>query len=691
MNAVRQENPDDQVYEKARSALQRIPVGGHDERFRIACALKSEFGEAGRVLWDTWRGERGSDKADSDWRSIDPIGEIGIGTLFHLAKENGWRERRTDSNHFAPSPKRSITAEVFDRTEVFDGSGSEPRRTAEIAAKVAKAASSAQPSHPYLQRKGIPALSNLYEIDINDLAGITGYVPQSKGVELKGRVLAIPVNKEGQLSTLELIDEFGRKSALRGRGTKSGGFWATQELPADGETTDTLLVGEGVATVITATIATAHIGIATLSSGNLCKVCEQLRGRYKNADIVVLADLGKDSEEPDHHALEAARRVSGRIAIPDFGGSRDRSQNDFNDLSAVVGLEAIRQIIDGAAIPTATHDDGQSLLVRLPGDFSPKLDDHALVQGLLPEKALAAMIGASNTGKSALALDLCVAVAMGFPFRGLRVRQCAVLYVATEGAQGLHNRMSALRVARELAPDAALGVVTVSVDLCSSPADSSLLVAACTTLELMTGHPVGLVVIDTVARAMNGADENSGADMGRFLANAEDIKTQTGATVLLIHHAGKDTSKGARGHSSFRAALDTEITVEGATNPRTVAVTKQRDLAPLEPFAFNLVPVALGTNTYGESVSAVVVEHSEMPTAHRLKASGKNQSRALSAITEWARATDDPIITNDAFTDLLKRQFITNRQRRAEVVNFLVNGGILTKSIGGYTVDRSVL
>ena len=335
--------------------------------------------------------------------------------------------------------------------------------------------------------------------------------------------------------------------------------------------------------------------------------------------------------------------------------------------------------------------DGLNLLVRLPGDFSPNLDDHALVQGLLPEKALTAMIGASNTGKSALAVDLSVAVATGRSFRGLRVRQCAVLYVAGEGAHGLSNRIAALLQTGKLSSDAPFGVVTESVDLCSSPNDASRVIAACAALEIKTSLPVGLVVIDTVARAMNGGDENSVVDMGRFLANADSIKNNTGATVLLIHHAGKDASKGARGHSSFRAALDTEITVEGAANPRTVSVTKQRDLAPLEPFAFNLIPVALGTNTYGEAVSAVVVEHSEMQTAHRLKASGKNQSRALSAITEWARATDDLIITNVALTDLLKRQSITNRQRRAEVANFLVNGGILTKSIGGYTVDRSVL
>ncbi len=339
----------------------------------------------------------------------------------------------------------------------------------------------------------------------------------------------------------------------------------------------------------------------------------------------------------------------------------------------------------------AARLDAQNLSIRLPGDLSPTLEDHALIQGLLPEKALAAIIGPSNTGKSSLVLGLSAAVAMGNPFRGLRVRQCAVLYVATEGAHGLNNRISALLQTGALAPTAALGIVTASVDLCSSSTDSLRIINACAGLEAKTGRQVGLVVIDTVARAMNGADENSGADMGRFLASAEDIKTQTGATVLLIHHAGKDASKGARGHSSFRAALDTEITVDGANNPRTVTVTKQRDLAPLEPFAFNLSPVTLGTNSHGESVSAVVVEHSAMPTVTRLKGAGKNQGLALAAITEWARTTDAPIITTVEFTDLLKRQGITHRQRRLEAINFLINGGLLTKTIGGYTVERSVL
>ncbi len=335
--------------------------------------------------------------------------------------------------------------------------------------------------------------------------------------------------------------------------------------------------------------------------------------------------------------------------------------------------------------------DAMDLRILLPGDLTPALDDHSIVQQLLGEQSLVAVYGPSNSGKSALTLDLAASVAMGSAFRGLRVKQSAVLYVCAEGAHGMNNRVAALQQTGRLSSAAALGVVPEAIDLCSSPIDASRIVTACSALELKTGHPVRLIVIDTLARVIAGGDENSGADMGALIRNAEAIKTQTGATVLLIHHSGKDGSKGARGHSSLRAALDTEISVEGANNPRTVTVTKQRDLAPLEPFCFDLRPVKVGTNNYGEAVAAVVVEHSNAPTPKRLGGAGKNQSAALAALREWAASTADPFITTSTLTDVLKRQSINSRQRRLEITNWLVNGGLLTKAIGGYTVERGVL
>jgi len=60
---------------------------------------------------------------------------------------------------------------------------------------------------------------------------ILGYAPTSGGDLLTGRLLVVPVKQGDRLSTLELIDGDKRKAALAGRGSKAGGYWATERLP----------------------------------------------------------------------------------------------------------------------------------------------------------------------------------------------------------------------------------------------------------------------------------------------------------------------------------------------------------------------------------------------------------------------------------------------------------------------------
>ena len=94
-----------------------------------------------------------------------------------------------------------------------------------------------------------------------------------------------PFDDPGQgprrLSTLELIDGAGRKAALAGRGTKAGGYWAAQPLPDGTGVGLTLLLGEGVATVLSATQATNHLGIAALSNSNWVNVAKYMRERFR--------------------------------------------------------------------------------------------------------------------------------------------------------------------------------------------------------------------------------------------------------------------------------------------------------------------------------------------------------------------------------------------------------------------------
>jgi hypothetical protein len=335
--------------------------------------------------------------------------------------------------------------------------------------------------------------------------------------------------------------------------------------------------------------------------------------------------------------------------------------------------------------------DRMALRVTLPGDIEPQLDDDALVSGLLGKETLVSIVGASNSGKSAVALDLAAAVVMGRPFRGMRVMRSAVLYLAAEGGLGFRNRVAALIKTGHLIPDAPLGVVCDSLDLCQNRVDVDRVIAASATLGAITGTDVGLIIVDTLARVMQHGDENNSVDMGRLIRHLDLIRSATKATVVIIHHVGKDSTRGARGHSSLRAALDTELLVEGAANPRAVSTTKQRDYAPIEPFSVNLVPVTLGTNTHGEIVTAITVEHLDTPPTKRLNGLGKNQTSAVTALREWAAANPNPLITTNDLTDLLKRHSIVSRQRRLEVVNFLVRSGLLTVSIGGHSINRGVL
>jgi len=345
--------------ERIRAALQFVPVGGHDERVRVAFMLKSELGEAGRDLWHEWRGERGDDEAASVWKSASETGPLKIGTLFHEAKANGWRD---DGRYQKPTPeelaeRRRIAAERAAQEEA--AIARERAGTAQKAAAILKAATEAKADHPYLSRKRVSPVATLREIDAGKAAAILGYPPKSGGDQLAGRLLVVPVKQGGKLATVELIDGDKRKAALAGRGSKAGGYWATERLPDGDGAGLTLLIGEGAATVLSASAATGCPAVAALSSGNLPAVAKAMRERYPAAALVILADLVKATGAPDPHAIEAARAVGGKLAIPDFGTGRDPDTKDMNDLFILGGAEAVARAIAGAsAPPKGEHQPG---------------------------------------------------------------------------------------------------------------------------------------------------------------------------------------------------------------------------------------------------------------------------------------------------------------------------------------------
>ena len=158
------------------------------------------------------------------------------------------------------------------------------------------------------------------------------------------------------------------------------------------------------------------------------------------------------------------------------------------------------------------------------------------------------------------------------------------------------------------------------------------------------GSRVSLIVVDTLSRALAGGNENAPDDMGALVRGADRLRIMTAAHVLFIHHAGKDDTKGARGHSLLKAAVDTEVRVcrsEADKNIILLEVTKQRDLEVGDKFAFKLRAVELGTNARGKATTSCVVEP---VTVRELRKLSFSQLEALEILNTLLFEADKPYV-----------------------------------------------
>jgi len=333
---------------RIRAALEFVPASNREVWLRVLMAIKAELGEHGSDVAEEW-----SQTADSYnardfrdvWKGIKPGGAVGIGTLFYTARENGWRDDETYVRPTAEQLAERQQAAAQAAALVESQRTAKHLAAAKTASKIWDAAKPAKADHDYLKRKSVQPLAMLRELTATELAKIAGYAPQSSGELLAGRVLIAPIELNGQLASLEFIDETGRKSALAG-GAKRGGYAPLQPMPTGDGQGLTLLIGEGLATCLSAREATGFATFAALSSGNLASVASQLRAQMPSARIVVLADLVKATGEPDPHAVQAAQTAGAFLAVPDFGQDREPGQTDFNDLAARHGLEKVRLAIE---------------------------------------------------------------------------------------------------------------------------------------------------------------------------------------------------------------------------------------------------------------------------------------------------------------------------------------------------------
>lgn len=253
-----------------------------------------------------------------------------------------------------------------------------------------------------------------------------------------------------------------------------------------------------------------------------------------------------------------------------------------------------------------------------------------LVYGVMPAEGYGAVYGPSGSGKGFLVVDMIAAIVEGRPWFGHRVKRPGrVVYVVLEGKAGIPKRFGAWEVANERPFPDKVRFLFEAFKL-TEREDVLGLAAA---IEEAGG--ADLILIDTLNRAMPGADENSPQDMSRALEAVKSLQAMSGGMVLLVHHTGKDASKGMRGHSSLFGGMDAVIEVSQSGESRSWSSDKLKDEKDGESHPFRLRRVHLGEDEEGEPITSCVLESGFQaePQAPKLKLpQGGNQRIVYDAL-----------------------------------------------------------
>lgn len=590
--------------ERARNALFAIPPNLDREHWvRVGMAAKAaglefdDFHEWSQPA-QNYGGER---DCESVWKSFSESGPITEGTLFATAINNGWQDpskrpqaangRRT-AEHI-PAHRKAPVAPV-----------KKPQGSS--VSEVWERCTPASAEHEYIAAKGgLPTGLRIYPYDAPPL--------QIRNVDVRGW-LAVPCSDlDGMLQTIQFISADGTKLNLAGA-TFGDGFFVVGDLLEPMQ----IYIAEGLGQAWAVHAVADAPAVVCFGASRMRTVAAAIRGRFPTAAIVLVPDKGKESQ-----CADIARDLScAWVQMPS-----DKPANfDVNDLALGDGPNEGPEALDALLKQAKTTSTRFQLLSATELATAPPL--RWLVRGVLPAEGLAALYGPSGSGKSFLVLDLAAAIAgASGEWFGRRVNAAPVTFCVLEGEAGLSKRLAAWSRHHQKPNPDRLRFINEQVDLIADVTELGKAIQA-------AGGAGGLVIIDTLNRSAPGADENSSVDMGNLISAAKQLQTLVAGLVLLVHHTGKDATKGLRGHSSLYAALDGAIEVCKTDFRREWTVAKSKDDETGAVHSFRLDVIPLGTDVEGEPVTSCVVvpDDSQISIARVKLPQGGNQMIALNAL-----------------------------------------------------------
>lgn len=300
--------------------------------------------------------------------------------------------------------------------------------------------------------------------------------------------------------------------------------------------------------------------------------------------------------------------------------------------------------------------------------------------------------GDSNSGKTFWALSVATAIATGSDCYGRKTDPGLVVYLASESPASIRSRMQAIKKFHNCNLEN-LAMVPVPMNFYSGAQDANDVIEMVRAIEVIKGKPVRLIIGDTLARMSAGANENSGEDMGPVMARFDQVAIATGAAMMIIHHNGKDTARGARGWSGIRAHIDTEIEVVEKDGVRSVSVTKQRELPSKgETIYFKLDVVEMGITKFGGiSTTCVAIPDDDATKSVPHKKPTKHDENNRTMERAWwdsgAEERDGhPYISRSALRDFFVKDGNTERTAKNKTESSRPDG-IIAQLLNAGTIE----
>lgn len=323
-----------------------------------------------------------------------------------------------------------------------------------------------------------------------------------------------------------------------------------------------------------------------------------------------------------------------------------------------------------------------------------------IIPNVLPVGLVSGIIAQSGTGKTWLAYDLMRKLSTGGKWAGkYDIKPRRVAFIDLEGDYvTMKQRIKLLEAADpdgvpapardRLLFNSDLGQIDVTAPK-STDEETSIVDQI---VDMVLEMKIEVLFVDSLSKT-HLEDENS-ERMKAVMSALEEIARKTGCTVVVIHHMGKDSTRGARGSSAIKAAFQHIIELNaGQENPQglakgvKVSLTKAKS-SPMIPFMFTF-GLESSVDERGDVISVRCTYSDEDVT----KGKGDEKINKLEAAKAYIVTRCDlnvnPGKTRKMLEALLDKNDICKKSTTAMAIKELIEEGSLVE-VKGFIRARNV-